>query len=76
MRKLISLTDLKNKAVTTTMEQQCFSSLKNQTKLLTTFTKSCEHHIKTETQKIENLLNSSENEFSEIATKKMVRYLQ
>ena len=71
MSKLILLIDLKNKAVKTTMEQQCFSSLKNQTKLLAIFTKSCEHHIKTETEKIENLLNSSENEFSEISTKKI-----
>ena len=42
------------------MEQQCFSSLKNQKKLLQIFTKLCKH-IKMETQKIENLLNSSKN---------------
>ena len=49
------------------MEQQCFSSLKNQEKLLLIFTKFCEHHIKME---IVNLLNSSENKFSEFATGK------
>ena len=31
-------------------------------------------NIKMETQKISNLWNSSENEYSKVATKKMVRY--
>ena len=49
------------------MEKQWFSSLKNQKKLLFSF---CKHLIKTETQKIVNLLNSSPNEYSKFATKK------
>ena len=52
------------------MEQQCFSSLKNQKKLLLSFTKFCKHAIKIETQKIVNLLDSSENEYSKFTTKK------
>ena len=34
------------------------------------FAKFCEHLIKMETQKISNLLNSSENEYSKFATEK------
>ena len=53
------------------MEQQCFSSLKNQKKLLLqNSAKFCKHLIKMETQKIVNLLNSPENEYSKFATKK------
>ena len=47
------------------MEQQFFLSLKNQKN----FPKFCKHLIKIETQKIVNLLNSSENEYSKFATK-------
>ena len=47
-----------------------FSSSKNQKKLLWSFTKLFEHHIKIETRKISNLLSSSENEFSKFATRK------
>ena len=50
------------------MEQQCFLSLKNQKKLL--FTKFCKHLMSMETQKIVNLLNSSDDELSKFATKK------
>ena len=35
------------------------------------FKKFCKYLIKMETQKIVNLLNSSENEYSEFATKKL-----
>ena len=52
------------------MEKKCFSSLKNWKKLLLNFTKFCKHFVKMETQKIVNLLNSSENEYSKFATKK------
>ena len=34
------------------------------------FTKFCKYHMKMETQKIVNLLNSSEKEYSKFATKK------
>ena len=47
------------------MKQQCFLSLKNQKEEITFefFAKFCKHLIKMETQKIVNLLYSSENEF-------------
>ena len=51
------------------MEHQCFSSKENQ-KLFLNFTKFCKHLITMEIQKIANLLNSPENEFSTLATKK------
>ena len=47
-----------------------FLSLKNQKKLLLSFTKFCQYLVKMETQKIVNLLNSSGNEYSKFATKK------
>ena len=52
------------------MEQQCFLSSKNQKRILSSFTKFCKHLIKMETQKIVNLLNSPENEYSKFATTK------
>ena len=52
------------------MEQQCFSSLKNQKKLLLNFYKILQTSYKNGKQKIANLLNSSENEYSKLATKK------
>ena len=54
------------------MEQPCFLSLENQKKLLWILTKLCKHLLKMETQKISNLLNSSENECFEFETKNMV----
>ena len=56
-----------------TMEQQYFSSLKNQKKLLLNFYKILWFY-KMGTQKIVNLLNSSENKFSKFPTQKMVHY--
>ena len=56
-----------------TMEQQYFSSLKNQKKLLLNFYKILWFY-KMGTQKIVNLLNSSENKFSKFRTQKMVHY--
>ena len=52
------------------MEQQCFPSLKNQKKLLLNFYKILQTSYKNGKQKIANLLNSSENEYSKLATKK------
>ena len=53
------------------MEQQCFSSLKNQKKLLLSFCKIMSISYKNGNAKIINLLNSSENEYSKFATKRL-----
>ena len=52
------------------MEQQCFSSLKNLKKLLLNFYKILQTSYKNGKQKTANLLNSSEHEYSKLATKK------
>ena len=52
------------------IEQQCFSSLRNQKKQLLNFHKILSVSYKMETQKIINLLNDSSNEESKFATKK------
>ena len=51
------------------MEQECFSSLKNQKKLLLNFYKILSVSYKNGNAKDCNLLNSSENEYSKFATK-------
>ena len=51
------------------MEQQCFSSLKNQEKPLLIFYKILWVSYKMETQKIINFLNDSSNEEYKFATK-------
>ena len=53
------------------MDQQCSSSLKNQNKILLNFCKFCKHLIQMETQKIINLLDSPENEYSKLKQKIM-----
>ena len=52
------------------IEQQCFSSLKNQKKQLLNFHKILWVSYKIETQKIINLLNDLSNEDTQFATKK------
>ena len=52
------------------MGQQCFSSMKNQKKLLLSFYKILSISYKNGNAKLLNLLNSSENEYSKLATKK------
>ena len=63
-QQLILLVNLKE-----IMEQQCFSSLKNQKEQLLNFHKILWVSYKIETQKIINLLNDSSNEKSKVATK-------
>ena len=52
------------------IEEQCFSSLRNQKKQLLNFHRILRVSHKMETQKIINLLNDSTNEESKFATKK------
>ena len=76
LRKQIELEnpDLKQKIILLVtlkkiMEQQCFSSLKNQKKQLLIYHKILQTSYKIGTQKIINLLNDSSNKESKLATK-------